>query len=392
MPGLQIETEMLNAALSVFQQQYQARWNLTLVGAMIDAVGPLTMFSVFSRYYIEAMIYPDQRDNNWEYTLPTTPLSDVKQLLLWGNFTQERISPGDTMFATTGRRLYVIGDIEGGFHPRSNPYGLYNFGSPLPDDPLANKLQGVWAQPVKALNGYVFEIEVEGKIWLLLDAWFTSLVKQRNDGEIVESDAGKLIAHADRSPDNWAVVVGGGSPPEQTQVIDGSDGHPVGQMEYTAILGVGDEKTWRFGVVIESEAGPEIASRNLDQWLPQYETLLSEKRALYETLMITGPQFNSPDERLNAAFNIARANMQMLEAESEALGRYFYAGLENFPFWFGNDGAYSAPGLVASSFVTSTKNHRLDGAQFNSNGRIPPRFLPQVRSSVWETRKKHLNG
>lgn len=136
---------MLNVALSVFQQQYQARWNLTLVGAMIDAVDPLTMFSVFSRYYIEAMIYPDQRDNNWEYTLPTTPLSDVKQLLLWGNFTQERISPGDTMFATTGRRLYVIGDIEGGFRPRSNPYDLYKFGGPLPDDPLANKLQGVWA-------------------------------------------------------------------------------------------------------------------------------------------------------------------------------------------------------------------------------------------------------
>jgi hypothetical protein len=32
------------------------------------------------------------------------------------------------MFATTGRRLYVIGDIDGGFRPRSNPYDLHRYG------------------------------------------------------------------------------------------------------------------------------------------------------------------------------------------------------------------------------------------------------------------------
>ena len=48
---------VLNVALSVFQQQYKAAWNLTLVGAMINAVVPLTLFFFFSRYYIEGVSY-----------------------------------------------------------------------------------------------------------------------------------------------------------------------------------------------------------------------------------------------------------------------------------------------------------------------------------------------
>lgn len=48
---------VMNVALSVFQQQYRAQWNLTLVGAMINAAVPLTMFFFFSRYYIQGVSY-----------------------------------------------------------------------------------------------------------------------------------------------------------------------------------------------------------------------------------------------------------------------------------------------------------------------------------------------
>lgn len=48
---------VMNVALSVFQQQYTSQWNLTLVGAMISAVVPLTIFFFFSRYYIEGVSY-----------------------------------------------------------------------------------------------------------------------------------------------------------------------------------------------------------------------------------------------------------------------------------------------------------------------------------------------
>ncbi len=96
--------------------------------------------------------------------------ADVTQILSWGDIRQSRAAPADTLFIQAGRRLYLIGDIDGRFRPRSNPYDIYNFGRPLASDPLAGELQGVWAQPVKALDEYLFEVvDGEGR-WPLLSA------------------------------------------------------------------------------------------------------------------------------------------------------------------------------------------------------------------------------
>src|SRR5215208_1158937 len=48
---------VLNVALSIFQQQFKAQWNLTLVGAMFNAIPVMIIFFVFSRYYIEGVAY-----------------------------------------------------------------------------------------------------------------------------------------------------------------------------------------------------------------------------------------------------------------------------------------------------------------------------------------------
>lgn len=48
---------VLNVALSIFQQQYKSQWNLTLVGAMFNAVPVMILFFIFSRYYIEGVAY-----------------------------------------------------------------------------------------------------------------------------------------------------------------------------------------------------------------------------------------------------------------------------------------------------------------------------------------------
>jgi multiple sugar transport system permease protein len=47
----------LNVALMMFQQQYRYAWNVTLVGAMVNAAPILVLFFVFSRYYIEGVSY-----------------------------------------------------------------------------------------------------------------------------------------------------------------------------------------------------------------------------------------------------------------------------------------------------------------------------------------------
>ncbi len=48
---------VLNVALSVFRQQYQAQYNLVLVGAMFNAIPVLILFFLFSRYYIQGVAY-----------------------------------------------------------------------------------------------------------------------------------------------------------------------------------------------------------------------------------------------------------------------------------------------------------------------------------------------
>lgn len=48
---------VLNVALSVFQGQYRESWNLTLVGAMFNAIPVLLLFFFFSKYYIEGAAY-----------------------------------------------------------------------------------------------------------------------------------------------------------------------------------------------------------------------------------------------------------------------------------------------------------------------------------------------
>ena len=363
------------------------------------------------------------------------PLREVRQILAWGRVQQSRSSPADTMFTNTGRKLYVLGDIDGDFRPRSNPYDVYSLGGPHPKDPLANALQGVWAQPVKGLSSYKFMVEVNGERWQLCDAdeftqtfadvqfeyqrksikavrkdfaaqdrpilftqltlmnvgpdpmdiqlsfeatfdlkdaWFTSFAAERNQGQNVTVESGRLVARANIAPDAWAVVVGSASIADKTHVEEPA----TGKIHFATRLESGAEQTWDFAVVIETEAGATAALRNLEKWLPQRESLLREKGALYENVLANGPRFHTPDTKFNEAFDIARANMQLLEAEGPNVGRYFYAGIENFPFWFGIDSAYSTSGLMAAGLINTTCNTIRIGARFQQDGRVPHQISP----------------
>jgi len=364
---------------------------------------------------------------------------EVIQQLRWGEIRQGRPSAPDTMFTTTGRQLYVIGDIDGNFRPRSNPYDLHTFGKPQEGDPLANRLQGVWAQPVKALNGYTFVVERDGISWPLLDAerftqtfadvqfeyrrgaltatrtdfvpqdrpalfttlnlrndgsqtadvqvtffayfdlrdaQFTTLADQPNQGETVQMEGEKLVAYAWQLPNKWAVAVGGEKQPAEVQIIAGQDGHPVGVLKYAVRVEPRAEQEWTIGIVVEIEPGRAVALKNLEKWLPLRESLLAEKQLFYTDLLAGGPRFHSPDAHFDAAVDLARANLQALEAESQALGRFFYAGLQTFPFWFSADGAYDIPGLLAAGFTSTGTNHLLIGTKFDALGSVPHQRSP----------------
>jgi hypothetical protein len=395
-------------------------------------------------------------------SIPTSPedIKMIEQALQWGSIHQGRQSAPDTLFANTGRRIYVIGDIDGGFRPRSNPYDLHAYGRPDPNDPLANDLQGVWAQPVKGLDGYSYTVHVGTEHWELTDpvsftqtfadacfayrhgnlhgqrcdfasqdqpvlfttltlhnddnkpvegtlifrayfdledAWFTSLGERRNRGEHLTASGERLVARCEVLPDVWAVAVGGDRTPDEVRASTRRQ-NPTGELHYPFRLEPQGSQEWAFAMVIELQGGAAAALQNLDAWLPQRAQMLAEKRGLYDALAEKGPHLVSPDPAFNAAFALAGANLQALEAETPDLGRFFYAGLEMFPFWFSNDGAYSAPGLLASGMIDTVKHHIRTGARFAQEGAIPHQLSPaghmvypsnaqetaQWVSSVWD--------
>ena len=373
---------------------------------------------------------------------PANTERSLPQVLHSGDIHQERSAPADTMFTNTGRRLYVIGDIDGRFRLRSNPYDLYTFGKPLPDDPLADKLQGVWAQPVKGFNAYEFGLEWsdgraserwelndadrftqtftcatfdfqraglratrrdfapldlpvlfstltlhnEGSqsldlrltfraVFDLQDAWFTHLAGRRNAGQTVEIREQRLVALAEVLPEQWAAAVGSNCAPEDVRLRSDD----TGEMIFSFHLGPSQEQEVTFAMSVVSEGGAAAALRYLAEALPRREALLAEKEAFYQQQRRSGPRLVSPDPWFNAAFELSQLNMLMLEADTGGLGRYYYAGLEMFPFWFGGDGAYSLPGLMASGLVELGLNHIAIGARFSEAGRIPHQISPSGR-------------
>ena len=93
---------------------------------------------------------------------------EIPQRLVFDDLHQSHPGRPYTPFLTAGHRLYVIGDIDGGFRPRDNPYEVTE--AELACHPPAGELGGVWAQPTKALDGYVYVLKIGDEVWPLLDA------------------------------------------------------------------------------------------------------------------------------------------------------------------------------------------------------------------------------
>jgi glycogen debranching enzyme len=367
---------------------------------------------------------------------------EIPQRLAFGDLQQSHPGRPYTPFVTAGQRLYVVGDIDGGFRPRLNPYELAGEDD-LACHPPVGELEGVWAQPVKALDGYVYVLKVGDETWPLLDAvqftqqlshaefifhrgdltavrrdfvpdnapvlftsltvrndgsspmslevallgffdledaWLTHLGSRRNAGEEVEYTDGRIVARA-LSTEDWAVVLGGVRDPVRGQVFTPPDGQPVGQLAYEMTLAPGAGETWTFLLVVETTAGLDAALASFDDLVLRQEDMFASKQDAYRAVVSGGLQLRSSDPGFDAAFRLAKANSLMLRADTPGLGGIMYAGLETFPYWFSNDLAYGAGGLVPAGFGPTVANHLRVAAAYAAEaekvqGRVPHQISP----------------
>ncbi|HDL85991.1 MAG TPA: hypothetical protein ENH11_06665, partial [Candidatus Acetothermia bacterium] len=336
------------------------------------------------------------------------------QSLSLGDIQLEKTDAMSTLFFLSGEKMYEIGAMSGDF--------------PAIGWHIKGEMGGVWAHPMKVLDGFYFEIDDGGGPWLLTDckdfsygfadavfrfernalqverkdfvveneAALFSLITIRNTGEQTRSGTLRFIADIDLRPswysslhngkdrvtyqdskitgydtaeDGWGVALGANIPPF---------GHAVagtrGILEYPFSLGAGKEKELRFLIVADHEKGLDNAVARFDPLMEQCNELLAEKIDLYQEKVFEGVKFSCSDPLFQQAYYCAKANIVMLYADvSPYIGRYCFAGVPEYVQLFGCDTAYSVPGLVSVGFTDEAVNALKNLAQVGERqgGRIP---------------------
>lgn len=112
----------------------------------------------------------------------------------------------------------------------------------------------------------------------------------------------------------------------------------------------------------------------------EYIALGERQRQRYEQIFRRSA-LHSNDVLMDTAFGWAKATLQMLERNVPGVGQGLAAGLPDYPWWFGNDTAYSALSLVATGqfelALNSLRNLMRFSQAVNDDGALVHEVLPQ---------------
>jgi HEAT repeat protein len=315
-----------------------------------------------------------------------------------------------TTFFLPGRKIYELGTMDGRFPPMAR---------------LLGDQGGVWAHPVKVLDGFQFDVVEPGKPeWPLTDSrhfshrfyaaefhyarqgleatredfaaedepvLFTQLTLRDKTGHARELHV-RFIAWVNIRPawrsglpndideirveDGVAMAVDAGN--ELGRVVFGADRIPtayavednVVTLTYTLRIPADGEATIPFAVVV----GTDEPDR-LKHAMASKDALLAAKASAYSEAAFGGVRFESSDRRVTEAFQLAKLNLHMMTADlrPHMPAPYFFAGIPYYTQLFGCDNTLSLPGAVAGGFTETAKGTLeclADNAR-KQNGRSP---------------------
>jgi hypothetical protein len=321
-----------------------------------------------------------------------------KQSLNFGEVKLEKMNRMSTLYYLSGKRMYEIGAMSGDYP---------QIGWHIPGE-----MGGIWAHPIKVLDGFYFEIEDGVEDWRLTDCQnfsfsfayadfhfeknglkverrdfvvedkpaLFSLVSIQNEGkssrdiklrfigevdimpswyssfgggkDILEYRDGKIIAYDRARKERWGAAFGANLIPEGQKI----EGH-TGILEYSLSLGPKEKKEIKFLIVAEHEEGYKKALSEFNSLMVKEEQLFAEKVNYYKGKILGGVKFDCSDPSLVKAYQCAKANLTMLTTDiSPYLGKYLFAGLPEYVQLFGCDTTYSIPGLVSINFNSTAKD------------------------------------
>lgn len=317
-------------------------------------------------------------------------------------------------FVTAGDRLYVVGHQDGSFP---------DLGWHLPGE-----MGGVWAHPIKLLDGYRAAVRIGEQQYSLnradkfinypfagrhvyeapapglrterfqfvpdgLEALYIEYLLENTTDQVITLDfrftpaidlrpvwlgerTGMINAEdvllnngpgriAARDRDNeWFVTVG--TKQEFLPVVDST----------SLVLSVEIPARGRMVlpfVVAGSMQSLEAATQQMETVLGDLPELIRAKKTHFSKIDSLA-QLHLPDSTLEVAFQWVKYNTEWLVQEVPSIGRGLTAGIPDYPWWFGADSEYALLGALATGrfdLVASTIEllHRVSDT-LNANGRI----------------------
>lgn len=306
-------------------------------------------------------------------------------------------------YFVSGRKLYAIGSTSGAIEPVGAEH-------------LVGQMGGVWAHPVKFLDGWyptihdsagrhellrcvafeghlsdvtlqythgplhlsrtdfaaddeaalfaLFEVRNDGaQVWSgsvglvaqvhLLPTWFSGW---ECGGVELREEQGRALAFDTLWPEQWGVVLGGPTSPAGVH-LGRRDGQPTAELRYELTLQPGQQSSLEFLAACDHQRGLVGARQLFDRLAGRGRELLHAKRERYHQQAIGGVTLQTPDARVNGDWVLAKANLLMLEADyAPYLPGFLLAGIPEYPQLFGCDNTYTTPGATGAGFTAAMRS------------------------------------
>ncbi len=347
-----------------------------------------------------------------------SPVTGLQTLELRGKTVATKRMPDmEEFFFLSSSKLFEFASMDGRFPPG----GL-----------LSGDDTGIWAHPVKAMDGFEFTIKEDGHApWKLLDcreyvqklhscefifnrndlsitrtdfaveeepALFTVLTISNNtdhprtvdvefsgrvnirpawlsgwsnDLDVVSYDSDNhLIGSYDNTHTNWATVFGSDRTPSEAKLVDN-----MGVLTYSIDIAPSESKEIAFLVVAEHDSGLTAAKQRFNTLVSQRTALQEVREERYRQQLFNEVVFTCSDANVTNAFVCAKANIMMmtLDARPHHVGPYFYGGIPDYTQLFSCDTAYAIAGAVAGGFREEAKGNLQCLAKYAQlqSGRVP---------------------
>jgi hypothetical protein len=187
----------------------------------------------------------------------------------------------------------------------------------------------------------------------ILPSWFSGW--ERGDIELLQ-DNGLVLAFDTLWQGSWGVAFGSTTIPTRVHFGQG-DRVPTAELRYEITLEPAQRLNFEFMAACDHQNGHDGALQLFNKLAGCGEDLLAQKRERYRAAVLEGVTLHTPDERINHDWLLAKANLVMLEADyAPYLPGFFLAGIPEYPQLFGCDNTYTTSGATAAGFAPTMRS------------------------------------